>query len=115
MGRLEGKLGDWVKGLGKHHKSCIFMAKSLLFSKKHGFSVGNHHFPLNIIHFPKRNISIIVLLRMKSRAKAKETILSMVGWPKAAPPPLLFVLWLWPCISFQGSLLPQTTDVRKLM
>ena len=52
---------------------------------------------------------------MSSRAKAKENLLSMVRWPEAAPPSLLSYLWLGPWIPFQGSILPQTTDVRLLM
>ena len=39
----------------------------------------------------------------------------MAGRAKATLPSLVSVLWFWPWISFRGSLLPQTADVRLRM
>ena len=36
--------------------------------------------------------------KIKTRAKAKKTILERVGRPSAAPPSLLLFFWLWPWI-----------------
>ena len=52
---------------------------------------------------------------MKSRARDKEKIVRMVGRLSAAPPCLAWFVGLWFWISFQGSLLPQTIDVRLPM